>query len=188
MKKRQYNVLSDGGRAPIGRLATATVRARKPLRATDVNVSAVFKKENRYSKRHNTADGSKLLKATAMGGVLEESSTSRVLGARRVRPRLPRSRDESLCTAVALALSKLNTRLQLLKDELNQLVTFDQLVLLSEHELLVLTNCKLLVLHSSTPLKQESVRRFGSMKLALNSQCYYVLYNDVDWCMRWKFF
>lgn len=187
MKKGRSGTLPCGKRAPIGQLAIR-VPVRRPLRATDVNVSSVFR--NQQGRVREKPRSSPLLRATAMGGALENTTTSRV-GTRRVRPRRIRggkSRDGNLGAALSEALSLLHTRLRVLGGELDKLVAFHRLVRLSEHELLVVASPRLLVLHSGTPLTQETVDRFGAMKLALNSQCYYVLYNDVEWYMRWKFF
>lgn len=188
---KRCNVLPDrSSRMPIGKLGSVVTKKRA-LRSTDVNVSAVF---NRSSTCKIPDTG--LMKATALGGVLEEATTSRVARGRRVKPHLRRSRDQgletsrdkSLSTAVSVALSHLNTRIQVLSGELDQLMAFERLVLLSQHELLVVTQRKIFVLHSVIPLTREGVSRFGALKLAVNSQCYYVLYNDVVWFMRWKFF
>lgn len=180
---KRCNVLPDrSSRMPIGKLGNVVTKKRA-LRPTDVNVSAVFN-QSRTCKLPDTG----LMKATALGGVLEEATTSRVARGRRVKPHLRRSRDRPLSTAVSVALSHLNTRIQVLSGELDQLMAFERLVLLSQHELLVVTQRKMFVLHSVIPLTREGVSRYGALKLAVNSQCYYVLYNDVVWFMRWKFF
>ncbi|QLL34841.1 hypothetical protein HG536_0H02160 [Torulaspora globosa] len=204
MRKRGFTIYSDNSgngvvskKAPLGTLATAWAApaTRKPLMATDVNVSSIFCNDSKkvLSKDAVKVNGKSDGSITSMQSVLETAKTvpsyeaTRCAGVTRV---VARDSSSDLQRAVASGVARLNSRLRVSGNVgFDQLVEFQELMMLSAHELLVVVDeSRSLVLHSKSALSAQRVDRFASMKLALNSQCYYVLYNDVYWYMRWKFF
>lgn len=196
-------------RAPIGRLslvdAITSSRLRKPLLPTDVNITAAFERNLTKASRAGPAAKAPEVRVTSMNAIIggsrntATSSPNSRVRAGRLRPYIVLSDDDtgssgnssSLLRQLSVALSRLNTKYQIAKRDFDRIVSFEELVLLSAHELLVIVKSparNTLVLHSNVPILIENVARFSNMKLALNSQCYLVLYNDITWYMRWKFF
>lgn len=206
MRKRGFTLYSDRvvpdgevqQKIPVGQLSNTwsnnTRRDRRePLVATDVNVSSIFTGSSMKLDAPRV-NGKKDGCITSMQSLLNSSRTipscekTKKKGSRRgatiARLQSPLQRQ------LINGLSSLNGQVRLSSnDEFDQLIEFDELVLLSPNELLVVVHgSKSLVLHSKNQIQPLKVDRFASMKLALNSQCYYLLYNDVYWYMRWKFF
>ncbi|QLQ81958.1 hypothetical protein HG537_0G02120 [Torulaspora globosa] len=199
-RKRGFTIYSDNSgndkiskKASLGTLATrwSVGVKRKPLMTTDVNVSSIFCNDSKktVTKVNGKSDGS----ITEMQSVLNTAKSVSSYGATwRGGPEISIARDLAgdLQQVVAGGVAKLNSRIRASgKVEFDQLIEFRELLMLSAHELLVVVDKpRSMVLHSKSALSAQKVDRFGSMKLALNSQCYYVLYNDVYWYIRWKFF
>lgn len=206
MRKRGFSIYSDNSgngevskKGPLGTLATswaAGAATRKPLATTDVNISSIFGNASRKVVSKNASKVNSDGSITAMQSVLETAKKVPSYGATRSAGAATRavardlSRSGDLQQTVVSSVARLNSRVRVAsRDEFDQLVAFQKLVMLSEHELLVVVDeSRSLVLHSKSALSAQRVDRFALMKLALNSQCYYVLYNDVYWYMRWKFF
>lgn len=197
MRKRGFSVCSGGGersrRAPLGQLAAswAAIAGRIADRSADGNVvvSSVFDWERRRQPEQQPDAGVPL---GALQSVLEGAQTvSRDVTseARWTSRARDQGRDGALLEALAHSLARLQSRARVAgRDELDRLIEFRDLKLLSAHELLVVCDAGPMVLHSRSAITSIRVERFRSMKLALNSQCCYVLYNDVHWYMRWRFF